>query len=251
MDCPIQVGIAGTGHAARGLALLLSKRHDLEACGVITRRKDLISDLYVDPAVVFNQPERVFEKSDIVVVSTGNPVYSTEIISKAFEFDQPVVTMDADTLVVSGTWLAQKGVLTESDGDQPGCLAVLKNQVVEMGFTSLVYGNIKGFLNKNPSRQDMEYWAARQDFSIASVTSFTDGTKLQIEQCLVANGLGASIACRGLIGKLATDLEEGAFFLAEEAAKRNAVLSDYIVSGRAPPGVFSLLAPIMKNWPLT
>ena len=39
------------------------------------------------------------------------------------------------------------------------------------------------------------------------VTSFTDGTKVQIEQCLVANGLDAGIAKEDLIGLETGDLK--------------------------------------------
>ena len=40
----------------------------------------------------------------------------------------------------------------------------------------------------------MLHWSRRNGISLPMVTAFTDGTKLQIEQALVANGLGATIA---------------------------------------------------------
>ncbi|MBA3901445.1 MAG: NAD(P)-dependent oxidoreductase, partial [Bacteroidetes bacterium] len=164
--------------------------------------------------------------------------YSTEIIFEAFKYNLPVLTMDADSHVVTGSWLSQYGVLSEGNGDQPGCLAVLKRQVEDMGFTPLVYGNIKGYQNLNPTQDDMIYWAEKQNFSLNSVTSFTDGTKVQIEQCLVANGLGADIAKRGLLGVEKEDFKEGVFEIAREANRLDKVLSDYIISKTAPPGVF-------------
>jgi predicted homoserine dehydrogenase-like protein len=123
-----------------------------------------------------------------------------------------------------------------------------------MGFSSLVYGNIKGFHNTNPTREEMEYWSQRQRYSLSSVTSFTDGTKLQIEQCLVANGLNASIACQGLTGERISDMKTGAFSLAQKATDLKQVLSDYIISAEAPPGVFIVgthheeLAPNLKTY---
>jgi predicted homoserine dehydrogenase-like protein len=162
--------------------------------GILTRRNGKIKELEKFQDLITQEPGRLMEKSDIIVVSTGDPIYSTDIIDLAFTYDLPVVTMDTDTQVLSGHWLSQRGFITESEGDQPGCLAALKEEVVQMGFEPVVYGNIKGFLNQNPPLQDMVYWASKQGFSIHSVTSFTDGTKLQIEQALVANGLGAEIA---------------------------------------------------------
>lgn len=234
----IKVGIVGTGAIGRGLALLLTKLPGFEVTGILTRRKGFIDDLKVDQQLVTTEPGRIMEQSDLIVVSTGDVLYSTDMINLAFSYNLPVVTMDADTLVVSGSWLSQRGNITEAEGDQPGCLAILKEEITQMGFNPLVYGNIKGFLNKNPSKEDMTFWATKQGFSLNSVTSFTDGTKLQIEQALVANGLSAQIAKQGLIGINTSDLKEGAYHLAAGATKLNIVISDYVLSPQAPPGVF-------------
>lgn len=250
----LNVGIVGTGGIARGLAKLLIRRTDMTISGILTRRKGIIEDLGVNQDLVTLNPEKLMESSDVIVVSTGDPIYSTQIIDLAFTFNIPVVTMDADTLVVSGSWLSKRGVYTEANGDQPGCLAALNKEVLQMGFKPLVYGNIKGFLNHNPSLEDMVYWAQKQGYSLNSVTSFTDGTKLQIEQALVANGLGLDIAKQGLIGYETTNFEEGAFALGQEALDRGTVLSDYIISRESPPGVFITathqedLAPDLKTY---
>src|SRR5690606_26290665 len=91
--------------------------------------------------------------------------------------------------------------------------------------------------NTNPTLEDMIYWAQKQGYSLNSVTSFTDGTKLQIEQCLVANFFGLDIAKQGMIGLDTNDFEKGAFALGQEAVNRHQMLSDYIISRESPPGV--------------
>src|SRR5690554_6298920 len=235
---PLKIGIVGTGGIARGLAKLVSRRNDMMVSGILTRRTGIIDDLGVSQDLLTLFPEKLMDSSDVIVVSTGDPLYSTQIIDLAFTYKLPVVTMDADTLVVSGSWLSQRGVFTEANGDQPGCLAALNKEVIQMGFKPLVYGNIKGFLNQNPSLEDMVYWAQKQGYSLSSVTSFTDGTKLQIEQCLVANGLGLTIAKQGMIGLETNNFEKGAYALGQEAQDRGTVLSDYIISRESPPGVF-------------
>ena len=68
----------------------------MKVSGVVTRRKETITDLCICPEQIINEPERVFEKSDIIVVSTGDPVYSTRMTGKAFEFNLPVVTMNTE-----------------------------------------------------------------------------------------------------------------------------------------------------------
>ncbi len=234
----LKIGIVGTGGIGRGLAKLIARRKDMVLSGVLTRRSGTIDDLGVSQDFLTLVPDELLESSDIIVVSTGDPIYSTEIIDKAFQFGLPVVTMDADTQVVTGSWLSKRGVITEANGDQPGCLAALNKEVVQMGFAPLVYGNIKGFLNQNPSLEDMLFWGQKQGYSLSSVTSFTDGTKLQIEQALIGNGLGLDIIQQGLVGYETSDFEKGAFALGEIAQKENKIISDYIISRESPPGVF-------------
>lgn len=235
---PLRIGIVGTGGIGRGLAKLLARRQDMTISGILTRRSGGITDLGVSQDLLIFQAEKLMEFSDLIVVSTGDIIYSTHIINLAFLYQLPVVTMDADTHVVTGSWLSKKGLLTEANGDQPGCLAALNQEVIQMGFQPLVYGNIKGFLNQNPSYEDMLFWSQKQGYSMSSVTSFTDGTKLQIEQCLVANYFGLDIAKQGMIGLETSDFEKGAFDLGKEADRLETVLSDYLISRESPPGVF-------------
>jgi predicted homoserine dehydrogenase-like protein len=117
-----------------------------------------------------------------------------------------------------------------------------------MGFEPLVYGNVKGFLNRTPTRPEMEKWAALQGISVEQVTSFTDGTKVHIEQVVVANGLGADLAPGGMVGgdTVHDGFKEGAYALAEVAERAGIVMSDFLMASSMPspgrerprPGVF-------------
>lgn len=84
----------------------------------------------------------------------------------------------------------------------------------------------------------MKFWSGRQGISLPMVTAFTDGTKIQIEQVLVANGLGAGLAVPGLIGPEAPDTEAGGSILAAEAKRLGFPISDFILSPKSPAGVF-------------
>ena len=141
--------------------------------------------------------------------------------------------------VTTGSYFVGKGYFSEADGDQPGSLARLRKEISLMGFTPLAYVNIKGFLNLNPNQKDMEYWSKKQKLRLEQVVSFTDGSKLQIEQALVANAFSATIAKDGLIGKAINSLDESDF-LCEISEKKNEVISDFVVCPSAPPGVFIL-----------
>jgi len=150
-----------------------------------------------------------------------------------------VVTINAELQVTTGSYLAGKGFLTEAEGDQPGSLAALHEEAVQMGFKPLVYGNMKGYLNHNPTPEDMAYWSARQGTSVDQTTSFTDGTKVQIEQVVVGNHYGATITRQGLEGLQSTNLQDSANILAQLAEQLGKPIVDYVIpSGYSAGGVF-------------
>lgn len=232
-----RMGIIGTGLIGTGLTKLISIQSDLCVSRILTRRK--ISDMhsYTLSEKLTNSVEDLIAHSDLIVECSGDVIYGGEVISKALEARLPVVTMNAELQVTIGSYLAERGYITEAEGDQPGCLAALNENIRQMGFHPVVYGNIKGFLNKNPKKEEMEYWSKRNGISLGMTTSFTDGTKVHIEQALVANGLGADILDKGLAGVEVDDSKVGGEILANLSGK-GAVISDYILSPKSPPGVF-------------
>jgi predicted homoserine dehydrogenase-like protein len=233
----VRVGIVGTGYTARGLAHVLSRTPRLTVSSVLTRRPiDEVDGPWA--GLLTHSTDRLIAQSDLVIITTGDPVHGTEVAVQALAARLPVVTMDAELQVTAGSYLASLGVVVEAQGDQPGSLALLAHEVRQMGLTPLVYGNIKGFLNHHPKPAEMAYWAERQGISLTQVTSFTDGTKLQIEQALVANGLGATIARRGLLGPRTDSVPTGALPLAEAAATLGTSIADYVLPERGNPGVF-------------
>ena len=80
--------------------------------------------------------------------------HGTEVIDKAFSASLPVVTMNSELQVTTGSYFADRGFITEAEGDQPGCIVALKENMVQMGIKPLVYGNIKGFINRNPVKRN-------------------------------------------------------------------------------------------------
>jgi predicted homoserine dehydrogenase-like protein len=237
-----RVGIIGSGYISKGLVQVLLQSDDLTPSRVLTRSDTRGRDDYPQPGLLTNDLATVFTESDVIVECSGDVVHATEVVDAALNEGLPVVTMDAEMQVTTGSYFVGRGILTEAEGDQPGCLAALAEEVRGMGFSPLVYGNIKGFLNHNPTRQEMEYWGAKQGLSMERVVSFTDGTKLQLEQALVANGLGATIVQDGLIGPEGEKVGDavGRFASAAEALGRP--IADYVLSAASPPGVFIVAA---------
>lgn len=233
-----RIGISGTGFIASGLILALKYHTELVVSRVLTRRPADQVSAPIAKELLTNTVEDLIRESDLVVECSGDVLHGTEVAEAVLRAGLPVVTMNSELQTVSGTVLATLGTLVEAEGDQPGSLAALHREVVDMGFDPIVYGNIKRFLNLSPTRDEMEYWSKRQGISMDQVTAFTDGTKVQIEQTLVANGLGATIVCRNLSGIPCKDLEDGAQRLAEIADGIGQPVSDYVLSSNAPAGVF-------------
>lgn len=235
---PARIGIVGTGFIAMGLSMLMRSAADLTVSRILTRR-DLATVSSFDASALTRSLDDLLENSDIIVECSGDIVHASNVVDAAFRAGLPVVTMGAEFHVTVGSHFCTRGVLTEAEGDQPGSLAALHEEAVSMGFKPLVYGNIKGFLNQNPSGKDMAYWAERNGISVPQVTSFTDGTKLQIEQALVANGLGADIVQRGMLGLRDLPLHDAGLMLGEEAKTLGeGPISDYVLNPNLPAGVF-------------
>ena len=238
-ESEVKIGIVGTGFIARGLSYSLSRDESLHLSRVLTRRKTKsVRDLALGNGRVTNSTKELIDNSDLVVECSGDAVYGTKVLSEVMDAGIPVVTMNSELQITSGSWLSKKGLITEAEGDQPGSIAALYKDVLAMGFEPLVLGNIKGFLKHNPTEDEMKHWAGINGISLEQVTSFTDGTKIQVEQTVVANGLGAQIVQRGLIGVECTNYQDGARILAQKADSLGIVISDYVLSPGSPAGVF-------------
>lgn len=234
----ITVGVVGTGFLSRHFVLSLRGRRDFRVGSVLTRRATagcgdfpLVDRLTRDLA-------RLVDSSDLIVECSGDPIHAADVVAAAVAAGRPVVTMNAEFHVTAGSAFTGGVVVTDAEGDQPGSLAALAEETRMAGFEPLVYGSLKGFLDHLPSPESMKYWAQRQGISVPMTTSFTDGTKLQIEQALVCNGLGATIASRGMVGPAESDLEIVARKLVPLARAVSRPIADYAVSLDFPHGVF-------------
>lgn len=241
MNAPARIGISGSGFVARMTYAALSFTPDLQVTGVLTRRPIALSAAHFPEAILTNSAEALAERSDIVFECSGDTTHAAEVLVTAGEAGCALVTLCAEAQMTVGSALLHRGFrVTEAYGDQPGALAALDREARAMQFEPLAYVNFKGFYDPDPSPENMAHWARVQRTTVRAVTSYTDGSKLQIEQALVANGLGARIARRGMIGGDVPDLAD-LDYLAEAAREIGAPISDYIVHP-AVKGVLVLAA---------
>ena len=234
----VRIGVVGTGFVSKHFVMSLDDQPGYDVSRVLSRRPlDSIDD-YPRPEALTSSVEDLVEHSDVVLECSGDPIYAAEVVNAAVEAGRPVVTMNTEFHVTVGSYFAGRGLVTEAEGDQPGCQAALHEEALELGFRPLAYGNMKGFLNEDPTPEEMGFWGPKQGISLAMVTSFTDGTKVQAEQALVANHFGAGLAKEGLLGIAEDDLRTAGNVLAEHAKALGRPIAEYVLSGKLPHGVF-------------
>lgn len=234
-----RIGLSGTGFIARSFAHMVMKHApDMRLEKVLTRRSPAALADFPTHGSVTSSIDELVEHSDLVFECSGDVIHSTVVIERALAAGLPVVTMNSEFHVTTGSYFADRGLLTEAEGDQPGCLAALRENMLAMGFSPLVYGNMKGFLNHDPTPEDMAFWSSKQGISVEQTTSFTDGTKVQIEQAFIANHAGAGILRRGMTGPARDDTVDAARDLAAMAEAAGGPVADYLLSRTQMPGVF-------------
>ncbi|MBU0511834.1 MAG: NAD(P)-dependent oxidoreductase [Chloroflexi bacterium] len=234
----IKIGIIGTGFIASGLSQTIGEYEDWSVSRVLTRRPLQSCRGFPLQGRLTNSVHELIDHADLIVECSGDVLHATDVIAKALEASLPVVTMNSEFHVTTGSYFVDRGILTEAEGDQPGNLAALRDNALAMGFQPLVYGNVKGFYNPNPTFEDMNYWSKKQGISLQTVTAATDGTKIQFEQALVANGFGAEIVQSGLLGLQPDNIEEGTHLLAEEAKRLGTPVSDYLLLPKSDVRIF-------------
>ena len=141
----------------------------------------------------------------VVVEATGALNFGTETILAMLEAGKHVVSFNAECDSLLG-WLfherarANDVIYTIADGDQPGVLFRLQQEVERMGFEVTASLNCKRHLNVHQNPETGAGYAARDTTSSHMTTAFGDGTKMQVEQAVVANATGLIPDKRGMHG---------------------------------------------------
>ena len=142
---------------------------------------------------------------DVVVEATGALNYGTETILAMLDAGKHVVSFNAESDALLG-WLFHERarmndvIYTIADGDQPGVLFRLQQEVERMGFEVTALLNCKRHLNVHQNPETGAAYAARDTTSSHMTTAFGDGTKMQVEQAVVANATGMTPDKRGMHG---------------------------------------------------
>lgn len=268
---PIRVALVGAGFMGRGLVnQIVNSVPGMEVVVIVARRPEqgvrayteagLSGVIEVDspaalaraaasgtPAVTADHRVAVASDAvDVVVDVTGAVEYGARVALDCFEHGKHLVLMNAEVDATVGAELARLAdkagvVYTGCDGDQPGVQMNLYRFVSGLGLTPLVAGNIKGLQDEYRTPTTQKAFAERWGQDPHMVTSFADGTKVSVEQALVANATGMSVHRRGMLGRDHTghvDELTSRYDIDELRALGGAV--DYVVGAQPGPGVFIL-----------
>src|ERR1700753_2515345 len=74
----------------------------------------------------------------------------------------------------------------------------LLRPVQSIGFRPVMAGNLKGFLDRYRTEETQRDFAQRTGQRAKMCAAYADGTKLNLEACLVANATGFQAARRGM-----------------------------------------------------
>ncbi|MDO5627450.1 MAG: SAF domain-containing protein [Mobilicoccus sp.] len=272
-DNPVKVGIAGPGFMAKGLinhitntttgmdvAVVYARSTDkgvaaLENAGIDRERIVVVETAdEVDAAsengqvAVTSNHEAMTESSvvECVVDCTGSVEFGCHLALATLAGRKHLVLMNAEVDATVGPILATKFadaglVYTGCDGDQPGVQMNLIRFVRGLGLTPLVAGNIKGLQDpyRNPTTQ--EGFAKQWGQDPHMVTSFADGTKVSVEQALVANAAGLSVHQRGCLQRdHRGHVDELTTMYDVDELKKLGGAVDYVVGTKPGPGVYVL-----------
>jgi predicted homoserine dehydrogenase-like protein len=183
---------------------------------------------------------------DVIIEATSDVEFTAHVASEAIRNKKHIVVMNADTDATVGPILkvyAQRAgvVMSATDGDQPGSIMNLYRWVKSIGYEPLVAGNMKGLQDFYRTPDTQKAFAAKYGLSPKMATSFADGTKMSMENTLVANATGFGVAVRGMYGPKCEHVTQAKdLFSCDDLRKNGGGIVDYILGAEPGPGVFVL-----------
>lgn len=186
---------------------------------------------------------------DVILEVTGNVGYGARVTMSAIGNGKHVILVNAELDATIGPLLKAKAdqagvVVSGCDGDQPGVEMNLHRFVRGLGLTPLVLGNIKGFhdVHRTPATQ-AEFARQWEQENAFTATSAADGTKVAVEQAVVANATGMIVPCRGMLGWRHTGhVDDLAFRYDINVLREDGGIVDYVVGAKPAPGVYCMAA---------
>ncbi|HEY2371577.1 MAG TPA: SAF domain-containing protein [Gaiellaceae bacterium] len=227
-DKPIRVGLIGAGFMAQGLCNQIANSvPGMRVAAIYGRRVERAVEILrysgfaaaeavssaeaFDAALRQRQPVATddpllltqSDQIDVLVELTGSVEFGARVAMDAFAHQKAVILMNAELDATIGPILhvhAHRlgGVLSATEGDEPGIQINLCRWVRGLGLTPRVVGNVKGLQDPYRDPTTQQAFAEQWGQNPAMVTSFADGSKISFEQTIVANATGFKVLTRGM-----------------------------------------------------
>jgi predicted homoserine dehydrogenase-like protein len=268
---PVRVALAGCGFMGRGLVnQIVNSVPGMALAAIAVRNPDQAFKALIDAGVgdaiaadgvpalnrairqgitAVTEDFRAITQADgidVVIDLTGAVDFGCHLALDCFAGGKHLVLMNAELDATVGAELGRLAdaagvVVTGCDGDQAGLQMNLIRYVQSTGFTPLVSGILKGFHDPSRNPTTQEGFARRWGQNPWMVSSFADGTKMSVDQTIVANATGMSLHKRGMLGR-----NHGGHvdqltqcYDVDELRSLGGVV-DYVVHAKPNPGVYCL-----------
>jgi predicted homoserine dehydrogenase-like protein len=263
---PLQVALIGAGYMGQGIVLQIEKYVEgMRVAGIanrtLSKARKAFRDAGLDPliaqnvtdvedaiikgqSVIVEDPSLLCQAEgiDVIIEATGDVEFSAKVAMTAIENHKHVVLMNAELDATVGPILKvyadRAGVIiTNADGDQPGVMMNLYRFVKSIGYKPVLNGNIKGLQDYYRTPETQKAFAIQHHISPKMATSFADGTKISMENAVVANATGFKVGRRGMYGPRCQHVRE-AVNLFPINQMLDTGLVDFILGAEPGPGVF-------------
>ncbi|HLP17689.1 MAG TPA: NAD(P)-dependent oxidoreductase [Bacteroidota bacterium] len=267
---PVRVGLVGAGVMGRMIALqLLTPLTGIRLVAIANRTIDKASQAYTENgaaevqtvcsvaqlteairqrrAAITDDPVLLCASNeiDVIVESTGTIEFAAHTVMNAIEQKKHIVLVNAELDSTLGPILkhyADKAgvIITNVDGDEPGVAMNLVRYLRSLGFETVGAGNLKGMIDRYRTPATQRAFADQYGQNAAIITSFADGTKLAMEETILANAAGFRVGTRGMYGPKCTHVKEIASLLPAEQLL-NGGLVDYALGAEPFSGAFVIV----------
>ena len=268
---PIRIGLVGAGVMGRMIALqLLTPPTGMRLVAIANRTPAKAARAFAEggaaaPAIVVNSVDTLQAaieagtpavtddpmllcragNVDAIIEVTGTVEFGATVVLEALRNRKHVILVNAELDSTLGPILhvyAQRAgvVITNIDGDEPGVAMTLLRYLQALGLRPVGAGNLKGMIDpyRNPDTQ--RDFATKHGQNPFIVTSFADGTKLCMEEAILANASGFRVGKRGMYGPKCAHVKEMAKLLPAEQLL-NGGLVDYALGAEPYTGAYVIV----------
>jgi predicted homoserine dehydrogenase-like protein len=266
---PVRVALVGAGYMGRGVALQILESlpgmrlvaiYNRTLCQAERAYREAGAEQWVQVKSVAELDEAVRQQRyavtddamllceaagvEAIIEATGEVEFGAQVALAAIANGKHLVLMNAELDALAGPILKVHAdragvVISNTDGDQPGEVMNLMRFVASIGCRPVLAGNIKGMIDPYRTPETQRGFAEANRQGVKMITSFADGTKLSMEQAVIANATGFRVARRGMYGPACRHATEApGLFPLEEMLDGGLV--DYILGAEPGPGVFVL-----------